>query len=191
MTQFYWYFAVPASVVLIVQTTLSLFGLSDGIDLDLDADGDPDVQSESGITLFSIRNMVAFFTFFGWGGIWLSQKALLPPTVFILAVFLGCVFMGLSMGTFYLIASMQRSGTLQLTNAIHAYGKVYIPIGAKRSKPGKVMVTVQGAERELLAMTDDAEPLATGATVKVIGLLENDTIIVTRDEQKEGETWEF
>lgn len=191
MDQVYWYFAVPASVVMVVQTALSLLGLSDEIDLDMDADGDPDVPGESGITLFSIRNMVAFFTFFGWGGIWLSQKNLSPTIVFILAVFLGCVFMGVSMGTFYLIASMQRSGTLQLKNAINMLGTVYIPIGANRSKSGKVMVTVQGAERELNALTDDPELLPTGTTVKVIDHLEDGTIIVTQDEEQEGETWEF
>ena len=67
LEKFYLYVAVPASLILLIQTAMTIFGLSGEIDVDFDGDGDVDISGESGMTLFSIRNLVAFFTFFEIG----------------------------------------------------------------------------------------------------------------------------
>ena len=74
LEKIYLYLAIPASLILIIQTLMTIFGLSGEVDADFDADGDVDISGASHMTIFSVRNIVAFFTFFGWSGLWLITK---------------------------------------------------------------------------------------------------------------------
>ncbi|MCK8059621.1 MULTISPECIES: NfeD family protein [unclassified Fusibacter] len=180
LEKFYLYVAVPASIILIIQTVLTLVGASGEIDVDFDADGDTDVIGGSGLSLFTIRNLIAFFTFFGWSGLWLLSSGVNKLFTVVMSFFIGVVFMGISMGTFYLISKMQRSGTLNIKNAQSHIGEVYIRIPANREATGKVLIKVQGALRELEAVTDDVDGIKTGTQVKVVDILDNSKLVVTK-----------
>lgn len=180
MERFYLYVAVPASLILVIQTIMTFLGMSGEIDVDFDGDGDVDIEGGSSVTLFSVRNLVAFFTFFGWSGLWMIDLGFSPLVVVILSVLIGSLFVGISMGLFYFISRLQRSGNLRINNTIGLVGEVYIPIPPNREKSGKIMVTVQGALRELEAVTDDVESLKVGTQVEVVGIIGTSKLLVSK-----------
>jgi hypothetical protein len=67
-------FAVPATVILLIQTVLLLLGMGgeDGGDMpDAVEDEAPDLaeSSDAGLRIFTVRGLVAFFAVGGWVGI--------------------------------------------------------------------------------------------------------------------------
>lgn len=180
MDRFYLYVAVPASLILVIQTIMTFLGMSGEIDVDFDGDGDVDVEGGNSVTLFSVRNLVAFFTFFGWSGLWMLDNGFSPVVVVILSILIGLLFVGISMGMFYTISRLQRSGNLRIQNAIGLVGEVYIPIPPNREKSGKIMVSVQGALMELEAFTDDPETLKSGTQVEIVGSIGTSKLLVTK-----------
>ena len=79
---------------------------------------------------------------------------------------------------FYFISRLAEDGTLKIKNAIGAIGEVYLPIGANRSRAGKVQIRVQGALRELDALTDEDNILATGTVVVVTEIVSTELLLV-------------
>ena len=55
-----------------------------------------------------------------------------------------------------------------------------MPIGAERSKMGKVQIKVQGSLRELEAITDEEEDLKTGTIVKVTEIVSAEILLVEK-----------
>ncbi len=180
MEKFYLYVAVPASLILLIQTFMTVFGLTGEIDVDFDGDGDVDVSGETGLTIFSIRNMVAFFTFFGWSGLWMMSSGFNSILTVIVSILIGIIFMVISMSLFFLVSKMQRSGNIDLKNAVGKMAEVYIPIPAKRRHYGKVMIVIQGSLTELEAVTDDAEDIVTGSQVEVVKIEDNSKLVVRK-----------
>lgn len=180
MEKFYLYVAVPASLILVIQTIMTFLGMSGEIDVDMDGDGDVDMEGETGLTIFSIRNMIAFFTFFGWSGLWMLSSDVTPLLTAFLSVCVGIIFMFISMSLFYLVSKMQRNGSINLSNAIGITGEVYIPIPAKRRSYGKVMVVIQGGLRELEAITDEAEDIKTGTQVIIVSVEGGSKLLVKK-----------
>ena len=79
---------------------------------------------------------------------------------------------------FYYLGKLQSSGTLKLNNALNQIGEVYLTVGSKRSKIGKVSITVQGSLRELEALTEEDRDLVQGDVVKVKEVTKNGILIV-------------
>ena len=65
-----------------------------------------------------------------------------------------------------------------MKNALNAIGEVYLTVGANRSKIGKIQVKVQGALRELDALTDHDEDLKQGKVIKVTEVTSNGILII-------------
>lgn len=96
------------------------------------------------------------------------------------SVLVGILFMFISMSLFYLVSKMQRSGNINLKNAIGATGEVYIPIPANRQSYGKIMVVIQGGLRELEAITDETEELKTGTKVTIVSVEGESKLLVKK-----------
>jgi len=79
---------------------------------------------------------------------------------------------------FYFMHRLSESGSLKMKNAIGVICEVYLPIGANRSKVGKVQIKVQGSLRELEALTDEDKDLQTGAVVKVTEIISAELLLV-------------
>jgi hypothetical protein len=79
---------------------------------------------------------------------------------------------------FYYMRKLNDSGTLDFKNAIGAVGEVYLTIGAKRSTIGKAHVKIQGALRELEALSDAETDLKSGSVIKVTNVTDNGILIV-------------
>lgn len=132
------YIAVPATLILLIQTVLLFAGGAfdsdgdagvpdaDGPDFDgPDADGrplheaaaDPETP-DTGLHLFTVRGVVAFLVLFGWGGLWLHQVGL--PVSWrsswpIPIGFAGMVGIALAVRQ---ALRLQYDGTLDLRNAL-------------------------------------------------------------------------
>lgn len=171
----YWLIAIIGSLIFsIVMIMAFTGGDADGIDdmdSDLDADG-------AGFQFITFKNLVGFFTIFGWSGIACIDSGLSTLITIIISVISGLLMMVIMAALFYFISKLADSGTLNYKNAIDAVGEVYLTIGADRSKMGKVTVSVQGTMRELDALTDSQTELKSGTIIKVVDVTSNGILIV-------------
>ena len=174
----YWLIAIPFSVFFVLQTVMSLFG---GDILSADGDADLAVESDTGIDFqfLSIKNLVAFFTLFGWVGVLTSSSGMAPVWSVLLAIVAGLLMMLLMATLMYFMSKLTESGTLELKNAKGRTGTVYLTIPAKRAGMGKVQISIQGFQT-LDALTDDEVEIHTGAVVEVVDTLNEEILIVRR-----------
>jgi hypothetical protein len=174
----YWLIAIPFSVFFVLQTVMTFVG---GDLLSADGDADLAVETDGGIDFqfLSIKNLVAFFTLFGWVGILTSSGGMDPGLTVLLAVVAGLLMMLLMAALMYFMGKLTESGTLELKNAKGRTGTVYLTIPAKRAGMGKVQISIQGFQT-LDALTDDEVEIHTGAVVEVVDTLNEEILIVKR-----------
>jgi hypothetical protein len=172
----YWGIAIPFTVFFILQLILSFLG-HDSHDLSHDAHHDAD--HGVGFQFFTLKNLIGFFTIFGWTGIASIDGGLSITMSMVLATLAGLSMMTIMAGLFYLLMKAQADGTMKFDKAIGQVGEVYLTIQSKRGGLGKVQVNVMGALRTLDAMTDDDNDLPTGKIVKVSGIAGDNILIVT------------
>jgi len=168
-----WSISLFFTLLFLVQTVVSLFTGGDHGDGDLDGDGD------MGYQFFTIKNMIAFFTMFGWAGLAADDAGLPKGVVVLIALLAGCAMVFIMYLLMRNTARLKHSGTLQMKNAINQIGETYLRIPAQRGGMGKVQVQVQGRFMELDAMTDDAADIATGRPIQVVNILNNQILLVT------------
>ncbi len=170
-----WCIALLFSFLFLIQTIISfIIGGGDG-DMDSFDDGaDGDASS-----FFTLRNMIAFFTIFGWAGLAAYKSGLSNTWVVVIAVVSGILTVYILYFIMKKASNLRQSGTLQMKNAISQIGETYLRIPAKRGGLGKVQVQVQGRLVELDAMTDDQDDIATGKPIKVLNTLNERILLVT------------
>lgn len=204
--------AIAATVVLIIQSILLLFGIgfgggeadAGGLDThfdghfdtnfdggaggDLDAgSGGPDLEihdpgydpgdADSGLSLFTIRGLVAFFAVGGWTGLALV-KYIGPVWAVLIAFLAGSAAL---VGVAYMFKAamkLQDKGNLEIKNAVGKTGKVYLSVPPRGQGQGKVTVMVQERLVELDAVTKSEQQIKTGALVRIVGAVDEETVLV-------------
>lgn len=173
----YWIVAILASLIFVIILFMTFLGGDVDGDADFDADGDAD--GGAGFQFFTFKNMIGFFTIFGWVGIGCIRSGYETSTVLFISILCGLLMM-LAMSTlFYLIANMVEEGTMKMSNAIGRTGEVYLPIKAKNGGFGKVQINIQGSLHEIQAFTNDEEDLKVGTIVRVEKVVDNHILLVT------------
>ncbi|WP_418602205.1 hypothetical protein [Hwangdonia sp.] len=172
LLKIYWLIAIISSLVFTIVIILAFTGGDTDEFEDLDAD------TGIGFQFITFKNLVGFFTIFGWSGIACIEAGLSKPLTVIISLLSGMVMMVIMAAMFYFMRKLTDSGTLNYKNAIDAIGEVYLTIGANRSKMGKVSIQVQGSLRELDALTDSFTPLKSGTIIKVVDVTNNGILIV-------------
>lgn len=176
---------IPATLILIVQTVLLLFGIGDGdgVDADVDPDGfdiGEAAGGDDGLTLFTVRGIVAMFCVGGWAGIVFVDLGISN----ILSIFLaGVCGIASLVGIAYLMKSvmkLQSSGNIVLGSALGKVGEVYIPIPPNGSGKGKISITVQDRLIEIDAISSNPEGLKTGEPVRVVSTDESGLVVVEK-----------
>lgn len=178
--QTYWYIALIGSAIFVVIFIMTFIGGDGDFEMDSDtdiADGD---DGGVGFQFFTFKNVIAFFTIFGWTGITCMEYGLSNILTIVLSTVAGLIMMVLTSLLFYWMGKMAESGTLKIENAVGVIGEVYLPIGANRSKMGKISIKVQGSLRELEAITDANEDLKTQTLVKVIEVVSSELLLVEK-----------
>lgn len=171
----YWTIALIASLVFVIIMILTFIGgETDGLETDTEIESDTGI----GFQFITFKNLVGFFTIFGWSGIACMDSGLSKPSTIVISFVCGFIMMTIMAAMFYYMRKLNDSGTLNFKNAIGAVGEVYLTIGANRSSIGKVHVKIQGALRELEALTDSETALKSSAVIKVKDVTENGILIV-------------
>lgn len=171
-----WCIALLFSFLFVIQTIISFFIGGDDGDAGFGDDGHFDATE-----FFTVRNMIAFFTMFGWTGLAAYHSGIPNAWVIVIAVASGVLMVYLLYFLMSRAHRLRQSGTLQMKNALHQVGETYLRIPARRGGMGKVQIQVQGRLMELDAMTDDPEDIATGRPIKVVSTLNERILIVTSE----------
>ena len=177
LMKIFWCIAVPFSLLFIIQMILTFFG-GDFDSGEADGNADLAMDSDTGIDFqfLSIKNLIAFFTIFGWVGIVTLSGNLNTILAVVIATASGLLMMVIMATLMYYMGKLTESGTLDLNNAKGKTATVYLPIPAKRSGMGQVQIKVQGFQT-LDAMTD-GEAISTGSVVEVVDIINNDILLV-------------
>ena len=177
--QLFWGISILFSVLFILQLISSFVG-GDVDGMSAEGDADISVEGDMGIDFqfFSLKNLVAFFTIFGWTGIICVGSNLSPLVSTLIATLAGLIMMLIMASIMYFMGKLTEDGSLKLINAIGKSGTVYLPIPAKRAGMGQEQIQVQGLQT-LDACTDSDQDIQTGALVEVIDVL-NDQILIVK-----------
>ncbi|GAB1476018.1 hypothetical protein MASR2M70_08500 [Bacillota bacterium] len=200
--------AIPATLIFIIQTVLSLLGgfeggpgmdFSDTSGLDFDggsnigeisdaADmGDPGHLGDGGhpsdfsiMSMFSLQGIGTFLMVMGWTSIAAISAAHPPLLSILLGILFGFAAMFAVAKLIHASRRLTENGTLNLKNAIGATARVYVPIPAGGTGEGKVTLNLQGRFIEGAAIYLGEKPLATGTVVRVTDL-RSDIFVVEED----------
>ena len=183
--------AVPATVIMILQTVMIFIGMAGHSDVDMpddngidgvfgkDSPDAPDVHmGDSGLRIFTVRGMVAFFAVGGWAGLSALSLSGSPSAAIITSLIAGTLALLLVAWFFKWAASLNENGTLQMDSAVGKVGEVYITVPPDMTGTGKVNVIIQGRLTEAEAMTECSRPLKYGEPVEVIGMAVGNTLMV-------------
>lgn len=171
--QVFYGIAIVSLIVLTFQMiTTIFFGMDHG------ADGFDVIDHDSGMGIFSVRGITAFFTGFGWTGVICTKRGLdLIPTVFI-AFLVG---FGLMVAIYLMMRSLMRlqsNGKLDYANAVGQIATVYLTISPVQRAGGQVEVMIQGRLTTAEALQKGSQPLPPGTKVKVVDKIGSATLIV-------------
>jgi membrane protein implicated in regulation of membrane protease activity len=167
----YFAFAVFGSCILFFQLLLMFLGFSGSDhDFDCDSDGHLDLgeHSDTGLSdfkLFSFRTIIAFITFFGWGGVSAWHSGMRDTQCFLVALVCGGLMMVCTALLIFFMLKMQHNGNIESKELIGCKGTVYLRIPGG-DDIGKVTVEVKGTTQEVTAVSDTE--IMRGETVEVI-----------------------
>lgn len=178
MEKIFWGISLLFSALFLIQLVLS-FIAGDGDSSLGDADEYISGDEGTGHQFFTIKNLIAFFTIFGWTGIACLKGGMSKGIAIAIAVLAGSLVVIIMAFLFKSMSKLKQSGTLQIKNAVGLIAETYLFIPPKRGGFGKVHVKVQGSLHELQAITDDEEQIATGKLVKITAVINDAVLLVT------------
>lgn len=202
--------AVPASLILIIQTVMMLLGLGDGgeginpsdtsgldmpdVDFDVSVDGGissdgadlsgHDISNPSDIAdfrLLSVQSVIAFLCIFGWSGITAIANGMPEWASLVLAAVLGFAAMLLVAKIIQWSSKLAQNGTFNMKNLLGESGTVYIPIPPKGNGSGKINISCGERFMEFDAISNDTEMIATGVSVRVTDIISGSILVVEKE----------
>jgi len=184
--QVLFWIAVVATVALIVQIVMLIFSFGGGGDMDV-SDFDGDIDTDSGLSVFTIKGLTAFFALGGWCGF--ATSSYVPDHEWIailVAVVTGTVALFAVGFAMKAMTKLQCSGNLDKQKLEGLTATVYVSVPALRSGRGKITLTAQGKYLELDAVSDSEEKLVTDTQVQIVSY-ENDFAVVKKLEETQPE----
>lgn len=178
LIQIYWYVAIPASLIFIIQTIMTFMGSdsTDGTDADF---GGHLASGHAPFQLFSLRNMINFLLGFGWTGISFSKLITSPSLLAVLSLFVGLIFVSMYFIVLKQFQKLAEDNTFKLTDAVNKTANVYLSIPENKKGKGKILLSVNGSVREIDAITEHNAKIETGAVVSVVRV-EGQSLVVVK-----------
>ena len=167
----YFIIACIGTVALLIQIVMMLIGAGGeadaDFDTDTDGDGSLDTHTDTGVSLFTVKGLTAFFAIGGWTGmLMLSYNVGLAMTVPV-SVVAGLAAYFIVWALIRLVLKLQEDGTLNYASAIGQTATVYVSIPASRTGRGKITLVLQGRYTELDAVTDETERIPVDCAVEI------------------------
>ncbi len=161
----------------VLRTVLMLLGVGDDHSFGGDHAGDiSHSDTDVGARLVSIQGIAAFLMMFGLVGLALTREAALGSQLAVaISLAAGLAAMWVVARVFTLMMRLQSSGTLDLEHAVGQEGVVYLTI--KPSSGGQIQLSVQGRLGVFDAQVDGGGEIATGRTVRVVGVRANQLVV--------------
>ncbi|MFR0679157.1 NfeD family protein [Dysgonomonas mossii] len=175
--QFYWYIAIGASVIFIIQTIMTFVGADADTGVDADFDGNLD-GGDSPFQLFSLRNLINFLLGFGWAGVSLYTAIENNVLLAIVAFLVGLLFIAFFFFIMRALLKLSEDNSFKIEDTIGKTADVYLSIPAAKTGKGKVFISVKGSTHELSAITNSVDEIKNGSLVKVVSI-EGDILVVT------------
>ncbi|WP_080780236.1 NfeD family protein [Chryseobacterium phocaeense] len=177
LQQGFWYTAIAASFIFLIQTVLTFVGGSHG---DIDhADFSGDSHADSPFQLFSFRNLINFLLGFGWSGVAFYNSIGSKTLLIFISAAVGIGFIFLFFILILQIMKLTEDNTFKLENLIGRSGEVYLTIPSDMSGKGKITISVNGTSHELQAMTEEKENIPSGHSVRVLYIYDK-ILVVTK-----------
>lgn len=180
----FWGIAIFASIVVLIQTTMSFIGMGDvdtgdaDVDFDADTDADADSLDHAGaMHLLSIRNVFYFLLGFGWTGVSLWHTIPNRVLLCLAGVLVGCLFVAIFLFMFRQMMKLQSNGAFDINDSVGKVCDVYLRIPANKKGLGKVQLSFNGSVQELDARTD-GEQIPSGAKVRVLRVIDKKVLEV-------------
>ncbi|MFD2257450.1 NfeD family protein [Luteolibacter algae] len=173
--QIFYGIGIIAISVLIIQMIMSTVL---GVDSDLDV-GDFELgDHDSGLSIFSVRGVTAFFVGFGWTGVICTEQGLGLPITLLISGTVGVAMMGAIFMMMRSFMKLQSSGTLNYANAIGQTATVYVTIPPSMGNGGQIETLIQGRLVTAQALQKGETSLSPGTKVKVIGTVGPTVLLV-------------
>jgi hypothetical protein len=178
LMQIFWGSAIISTVIMLIQTILSLIGMSD---LDLEVGVDGGLDDCSGADLFTIKNIVNFFVGFGWAGVSFRSYIESDLLLVLISLLVGVCFVIIFIIIFKQLMKLESNSAVGADACVGRTADVYLRIPANRSGKGKIQLSLNGAAREFDAVTDESEPIPSGAVVTVKEIVGKSVLLVMRN----------
>ena len=178
LMQIFWGSAIISTVIMLIQTILSLIGMSD---LDLEAGVDGGLDDCSGADLFTIKNIVNFFVGFGWAGVSFRSYIESDLLLVLISLLVGVCFVIIFIIIFKQLMKLESNSAVGADACVGRTADVYLRVPANRSGKGKIQLSLNGAAREFDAVTDESEPIPSGAVVTVQEVVGKSLLLVKRN----------
>ena len=167
----YFIIACIGTVALLIQIVMMLIGAGGeadaDFDTDTDGDGSLDTHTDTGVSLFTVKGLTAFFAIGGWTDmLMLSYNVGVAITVPV-SVVAGLAAYFIVWALIRLVLKLQEDGTLNYASAIGQTATVYVSIPASRTGRGKITLVLQGRYTELDAVTDETERIPVDCAVEI------------------------
>lgn len=172
----FWYIALPTSIIFLIQTIMTFFGgdSADGIDADFDGDLE---DGDSHFQLFSFRNLINFLLGFSWTGI-SFYNSIHYTLLMIISVAVGALFVYMFFAIIRELQKLAEDNSFSYEETLNKSAEVYLTIPGAKSGRGKILVSVRGSMHELDAMTENEVKIPSGATVKIVKILNENILLV-------------
>ena len=185
----YFIIACIGTLLLLVQVILMLIGAVDGgpdFDTDTYGDGAFDSHTDTGLSLFSVKGLTAFFAIGGWTGLVMLTSLVSPAISIPVSVVAGLAAYFIVWFAIRMMVRLQEDGTTNYGTAVGKTATVYVSVPPAREGRGKVTLVLQGRYTEADAVTDDKERIPVDAQVTVLQS-QGDVFVVSRKEEKDGQ----
>jgi membrane protein implicated in regulation of membrane protease activity len=171
--KFYFGCALFGGSMFVIQSILMLLGIN-GDDTHHGL-ADADVSFK----FLSLQGLTAFFMMFGLVALTLSRQHQSPHAFSVFGGAVAGVFTTWVIGRIFVgMKRLQSNGTLSIDKAVGQEGSVYLTIHPGRS--GQVQISFENRLRHLDAVSEGGDEIATGERVKVIRVINSNTLSVRK-----------
>jgi len=132
------------------------------------------------LRIFTFQGFISFFAISGWTGLLFLTMGIHFIISILLAFLCGVTAMILMALLLKSLMGLQSDGTIDIKNAVGKIGEVYLRIPSIKKGKGKVTILIQGHYREFDAITTEESQIPTGASVHVVGVIQNEVLIVEK-----------